>query len=75
MKTIYTITIKFPMAHAGLVYQRTLYFAKLKERVAMMDECERRGLVFSTNIEHVYTEAEGLKAIEVEARYAKGNAA
>jgi hypothetical protein len=47
-----------------------MYFGKLKDRVAMMHECNLRGLTFKTNVEHVYTEAEGLKAIDIEARFA-----
>lgn len=68
MKTIYTITISFPK-DTGRPYQRTLYFGTLKNRVAAMDECNARGFAFSTNIEHAYTGTEGLKAIDLEARY------
>lgn len=68
MKTVYTITIDIPN-RAGLLSRRTMYFGTVKARAAVMDDARAKGYKFSTNIEHVYTEAEALKAVEIEERW------
>lgn len=74
MKTVYTLTVHFPSPY-GFLTTRTLYFGTLKARTAVLDEVLAKGFKHSTNIEHVYTEAEGLKSIDIEERFASRVAA
>lgn len=70
MKTTYTITIDFPVAGTHAATRRTLYFGSIKAREAVIEMARAQGYKFSTNIEHVYTEAEGIKSFEIEERFA-----
>jgi len=71
MRTVYTITIEFPVAGIHAATRRTLYFGSVKSRQAVIEMARAQGYKFSTNIEHVYTEAEGVKSFEIEERFNK----
>lgn len=72
MKTVYTICIHIPTTF-GTVTRRTMYFGTIKARAAVIEAARAKGYNISTNIEHVYTEAEGLKSLQIEETFARMN--